>query len=566
MNLRSKLSPGCVDATYIPSRIPQFAGHPLIEALPPALEPEDALAAYASAPSYSPEQRVWKVSERLQMLKTLSNFLTPFERHIAYSTELDSMLRNGYIGRAPATPEYIKRRQAIYDQSMAVDDGGSGGSAGKDDGHQLSLLLIGLSGMGKTRFTKRWASRYPTVIYHPELHVYQIPVLHIELPSDGESVKGLCIAILRAVDKVIPSARYVEDYAMKGRPTTEMLILRVETVLHLHCVGMLICDEVQNLTNAGKTKDRLMTELVSMSNILNLPLVFIGTNTSASLFGRDFRKARRSAGFGSQHWDRLLESQRLDDGRVISEWRDFVEVMWTYQWTKTPTPLTEELLTHLYWCCQGVVDTAIKMYAAAQARAILYGTELVTKELLMDVYQKDFQVLHPMLAALRENDVKALAQFEDVQPLGLSVIIDNVSRRAKSVYTPALTVTPSNPNFVAQVTTALHATGFPLDTALEAAHEVASEGKAKHLLHATQLAAEKLTPHASPKRAGTGSRALGKGRSGKGSEPDYTGRPQDLRGALQFAKRSGQDILSVMFKRGAIKPLEELLDLGIGTS
>lgn len=47
---------------------------------------------------------------------------------------------------------------------------------------------MGLSGMGKTRFLKRWAAQYPSVIYHQETHVYQIPVLHIELPANGESV------------------------------------------------------------------------------------------------------------------------------------------------------------------------------------------------------------------------------------------------------------------------------------------------------------------------------------------------------------------------------------------
>jgi hypothetical protein len=532
--------------------MPQYSGNPLIEALPEALEPAEALAAFSTAPAYSPEQCQWKISERVQMLKTLSGFMVPLERHIALASELDSMLRNGYVGRAPATPEYAERRQAIYAERM------NGADFAEDQyftpGHQLSLLLMGLSGMGKTRFLKRWAAQYPSVIYHQETHVYQIPVLHIELPANGESVTGLCNAIFRAIDKLIPGSNYVEQYAIRGRPTVEMLILRVETVLHLHCVGMLICDEVQNLTNAGKSKQRLMTELVSMSNILSLPLIFIGTNKTEMLFGLDFRQTRRVSGFGGQHWDRLEEGCVLDDGRVLSEWRDFAEYLWQFQWTRKPTPLTEELLSTLYWCCQGVIDTCIKMFAATQARAILYGSEEITKELLLDVYKADFQLMHPMLEALRKNDLNALARFADIKPPALSVIVDSVQRRAQSLKTSALTVTKGTPGFVNLVASAVHATGFPLEDSMKAAHEVVSEGKAKNLVAATAAAVQTLTPHASPKRAG------GSGRKKVAiQEQDFSDRPDDLRRYLQYSERSGQNVLGVLEKAGVVRPIQELL-------
>ncbi len=554
MKVRSKLNPACVDAVYKTSRMPQFSGNPLIEALPETLEPEEALAAFSASPPYSAEQSDWKVAERLQMLKTLSGFMMPLERHIALASEMDSMLRNGYVGRAPATPEYAERRQAIYAGKMngiAVDEDEYFSS-----GHQLSLLLMGLSGMGKTRFLKRWAKQYPSVIYHQETHVYQIPVLHIELPANGESVTGLCHAIFRAVDKLIPGSNYVEQYALRGRPTVEMLILRVETVLHLHCVGMLICDEVQNLTNAGKSKQRLMTELVSMSNILSLPLIFIGTNKTEQLFGLDFRQTRRVSGFGGQHWDRLHEAQLLDDGRVLSEWRDFVEYLWQFQWTKKQTPLTEEVLTTLYWCSQGVLDTTIKMFAATQARAILYGTEEISKELLLDVYKSDFQLLHPMLDALRNNDMNALARFEDIKPPSLNMIVDSVEKRAQSLKSSALTVTKGTPGFVNLVASAVHATGFSLEASMKAAQDVASEGKAKNLVEATTQATQKLTPHASPKRAGS---------SGKTKadlqEQNFSQRPDDLRRYLQYSERSGRGVLEVLEQAGVVRPIQELLSI-----
>ena len=555
MNNRTKLSPWCVDAKYAPSRVPHFSGNPLIEALPAALDPDDLLSALMVAPTYSAEHKDLSVAERLQMLKSLSTFMFPMERHFAFTSELDSMLRNGYVGREPSTPEFVRRMQNIYEGRQA---GTQDHKAETDDeAPQLSMILMGVSGMGKTRAIKSWAKTLPKVIYHPEHHTYQIPVIHIELPSDGESMTGLCNAVLRAVDKLLPGSDYVEAYATRGRPTVEKLILQVQGVLHRHCVGMLVCDEVQNLTNAGKSKSRLMTELVSMSNILSLPIVFLGTNKAAQLFGLDFRKSRRVSGFGGQHWDRLQESQLLDDGRVVSEWREFVDFMWQFQWTKQDAPITEELRATLYWCCQGVVDTAIKMFAAAQARAILYGTEIVTEDLLMDVYKKDFVLLHPMLEALRKNDLRALAQFEDIYPLGLDVVVDSISRRASALKSPAITTKPGAPNFTAQVATALASTGFSMEISLDAAEEVVSEGNARNLVEAVQMATEKLTPHKPPSRSRTSSKS-----SKEKAEPDYSDRPNDLRRFIQFASRSGREAMDVMREAGVIKPIEEVLNFG----
>jgi hypothetical protein len=130
-------------------------------------------------------------------------------------------------------------------------------------------------------------------------HNHQIQELHIELPVDRENMKGLCLAILRAVDKAIPNARYVESFTATNRPSTEKLISRTESVLHLHCVGMLICNQAQNPSNVGRKKDRVMTELVRMSDILNVPLVFSGIEQSSSLFGLNFHTVRRSGGLGA---------------------------------------------------------------------------------------------------------------------------------------------------------------------------------------------------------------------------------------------------------------------------
>lgn len=557
-SLRNQLSPNCVDALYTPTLIPQFAGNPLIEALPPSELPSDLIAALSSRPLYSEEQRGLAVPQRLQMLKSLSSFLFPLERHITLALELDSMLRNGYVSRRPATPEYAKTMQKIYEQKSRLD------TDSVDDfinwEQPSGLLLIGKSGMGKTRFIKRWASRYPSVIYHPQLHAYQIPVLHIELPADGESLTGLCGAIFTAVDKLIPGSNYVETYSLKGRPTVEQLIRRVEAVMHAHCVGMLVCDEVQNLTNAGKAKGRLMTELVSMSNLLSIPLVFIGTNKAAKLFGQDFRQARRVTGLGSQHWDRLHEGTRQSDGTLVSEWRDFIDFMWNFQWTSITSPLTEEIRTVMYQYCQGVIDIAIKLFVAAQARAILDGTDEVKLQHIRDAYQQDFQVLHPMLAALREGNFKELAEYPDIAPTGLGSLVDSLASRRRAATSPAYTTTPADEDFGQKVVAAVVTSGFSEELAWSTYKEVASQGRGKNLSEAVHLCLEKLSTVTKSRKKQKASKADG-ATTGPARPSAQSLQPGDIRTYIAEAKATGRVLLDVMTDAGALKPVHEILRL-----
>lgn len=547
------LSPHCVQASYMPSQVPHFSGNLLIEALRPPLSVDDVLTVCQVPTGFAEEQRERPIEERLQMLKALERFMVPLERHVTLAMELDSMLLNGYVGREPATPEYVRRLHEIHGsgplESLART------SAQELCATQQAKLLIGVSGMGKTRFVRRWAATFPNVIYHEAIHLYQIPTLHIELPSNGASVAGLCNAILREVDRRVPGAQYLETYALKGRPGAETLIQRVATVLHRHCVGMLICDEVQNLTNAGKGKKTVMTELVSMSNVLGLPLVFVGTNKAQDIFALDFRTSRRVCGLGADAWTVLDVGQVGDDGRVLSEFRDFAEVLWVNQWVREPNPLTEEMLQTLYFCSAGVIDTAIKIFADAQGRAMLDGTERVTPDLLLRAYAEDFKLLHPMLEALRKQDFHALASYDDIRPMAVTQLVTDLHRRALAKTSPAYTTAPGTPEFKASVAAALSAAGVDPDTALAAAAAVTDEGKTNTTTQATQVALQRLNPLRRANRRMPRKSAHLADEGGL----DLSRRPHDLRNATQNAAKSGRTVLEELRALGMLKAFDDLL-------
>ena len=74
--------------------------------------------------------------------------------------------------------------------------------------------------MGKTTTIQRCLARYPQVIYHPDLDLYQITWLHFEMSKDGKGVKALLSAIIHAIAELIPDNTYVEDYLKRDEPPT----------------------------------------------------------------------------------------------------------------------------------------------------------------------------------------------------------------------------------------------------------------------------------------------------------------------------------------------------------
>lgn len=350
---------------------------------------------------------------------------------------------------------------------------------------QLSAVLIGIPGMGKTTAIKRLLARTPQVIYHPELKLYQIPYLIIETPYDGASVKGLAESIFRKIDLLLPDAHYGEQYG-NSRAGADTLMNHAARILHMHCVGLLVFDEIQNLENSPKNRQALMTLLVSASNELGVPILFVGTNKAQHLLSLDFRQARRSVGLGSSYWGTFQKSSP----ELPSEWDDFLCILWQFQWVKHPVSLTPYMSDLLYHHCQGVVDIAIKLFAVAQVRAIHDGSETLTGELIDSVAKQDMAAVMPMIEALRNDDVTALLTCKDIAPIGLDAIMADVGSKYSGRHVRGATIVPSNPLFKPTVAEALATVGFTVPEAQALAEKVSDstnvlDGVKNALAHAT---------------------------------------------------------------------------------
>lgn len=550
------VNPYAVPAVYEPQKLARMVGNIFIEALPRALSDAEVLNSLSLEPDFSTEQRQWDNHLRVQQVKSLANFMVPLDRHLELARMLDTMLREGYVGRGPRTKEFVEKLQNSY---LLQKEGKTFTQAADTIGSQDSAALIGVPGMGKSTTARRWLAQYPRVIVHEDMDVVQVTYIHVDMSSDGASVKALAIAIISQLDQLLPEYGYHKLYLQStGHTSTESLIHTAARLLTIHHVGLLVADEVQNLAGSPKGAQTVMTELVTMCNTLNVPILFIGTNKASKVLGVDLRSARRAiGGFGS--WGPM---PRFDAGESVpgtvdedSEWARFVQILWLYQWVREPIALTKDMLDYLYSRTQGIIDLVIKLFAIAQVRAIVYNLETLSEELLEQVYQEDFKLLHEAIDAMANGDAKAYEKFADVRPLDFEGQVQQHQARARSQILRARSVKPNETGFVETVATGLVALGFSSEDAVVLASKAQDDGKAKNPLEAVAQIAKEQRPS---------SLRLPSKPTGKAAEvlyPDFSSRPHDYRRATAAAAKNGSSIINELKALGMVRKAEELVPL-----
>src|SRR5690606_23943704 len=104
-----------VEAVYRPSTIADYAGNPLIEALPPYESDTEALEAVCWQPNFDPDERAMPIAMRVGRLIELRNLMIPLDRHCEVLYTLNAMLRSGYVARAPYSVERARIAQKLYE-------------------------------------------------------------------------------------------------------------------------------------------------------------------------------------------------------------------------------------------------------------------------------------------------------------------------------------------------------------------------------------------------------------------------------------------------------------------
>jgi hypothetical protein len=402
---------GVITAEYVTAELQEYAGNPLVEALPPFRSAEHLMEKFGRFPHIEEAERELSATTRMLCVSRLDTYLEPMPSHLEVIDQTGLLIYGGYAHRNPVRPEYAKTLVHFYRQSM----GGeicpiewSGPSTAK------SFSLFGVSGGGKSTVLERTLSFYPQAIHHPQHGFTQLVWLKIDCPLDG-SLKQLLLSIVDRIDQKLGTKHMKEV----GRGVAiDGLILHVAKIAARHHLGVLVVDEIQNLLDApGIGPAKMLNFFVTFANEVKIPFIVLGTPKAKTMLEPLFRNARRLSAAGSYDWDRM----RQDD-----EWEYFLTELWRFQWTRKPTQMTAAVLKAMYHETQGIRSLVVKLFQLSQIQAIRDESEKISIALIEKVAAEKFTLLTPALEALRSGNKEKIKKYEDL----LSGAISNVTSQS----------------------------------------------------------------------------------------------------------------------------------------
>ena len=342
----------------------------IIHILPTMKSGDDLFSALKVLPKYDESICTAEVPMRLMALSDLYRIYVPSQMSLEiYSKMYLALLRSlQKKGTKLAVQQKNQNYRAVIQQEYSGIMGGSD-----------SFTIIGASGIGKSSAISRAITLITEnkVIEVENPYTKIIPCICVQCPFDS-SVKGLLLEILRKVDEMIDSKYY--QNALRARTTTDMLIGSVSQVALNH-IGLLVVDEIQNVCNSknGKSLVGMLTQLINNSGI---SICMVGTPESAVFFEQAVQLARRSLGL------------RYDVMEYGMDFRKFCKIVFSYQYVKQKTEITDGIMEWLYEHTSGNISVVVSLLHDAQEIAILNGKEVLDLEALQEAYKQRLSMLH----------------------------------------------------------------------------------------------------------------------------------------------------------------------------
>ena len=381
----------------------------IIHILPSMKSGDDLFSALEILPKYDDMVRTADVPVRLMALSDLYRIYVPSNMSLEiYSKMYLALLRSlQKKGTKMAVQQRNQNHKAVIQQEYSGIMGGSD-----------SFTIIGSSGIGKSSAISRAITLITEnrVIEVENPYTKIIPCICVQCPFDS-SVKGLLLEILRKVDETIESKYY--ENALRARTTTDMLIGSVSQVALNH-IGLLVVDEIQNVCNSknGKSLVGMLTQLINNSGI---SICMVGTPESAVFFEQAVQLARRSLG---------LQYDVMEYG---TDFRRFCEIVFSYQYVKQKTEITDGIMEWLYEHTSGNISVVVSLIHDAQEIAILNGKEVLNLESLNEAYQKRLSMLHGFIHIEQKKQTSKTKKK-------VSIVVTDVRTSVKEKYSGDFTI------------------------------------------------------------------------------------------------------------------------------
>ncbi|WP_270567735.1 ATP-binding protein [Clostridium beijerinckii] len=392
------------EADYKDQIIDEYNNNPFIQALPIIRDKEEIVTILSQNLKISKKELELDEYVRIHMLQRIyKGVFQVLPIHIKVFNMIDTLMRQGYIDRNPFNPEYIRHINKLgnklinKDFSMSVNSNFiTTASCG---------LLIGFSGMGKTRIVNKVLEKIPQLIYHnsysnTDFNAIQVTWIKLEAPHNS-SLKALSLNFIMKIDELIGS-RNMERYAVKNLSVDAMLPIMGQLANNIN-LGLLVIDELQHL---NKNTSQIMNYFVALMNTFGVPILLIGTPACYDMLTGELRIARRVTGSGEIIWNNMQNDK---------EFRLFINGIWKNQYVRNKTKLDEEMINLFYEKTQGISDLVVKLFVNTQKVAIERNIETITKDLVEKVWAKEFKLLSPMIGSIQTKNKAKMFQYNDIK-------------------------------------------------------------------------------------------------------------------------------------------------------
>ena len=341
--------------------------------LPPLLLGDELTTAMTCLPSYDSSVRTLSATERLMQLTNIYKVFVP----TSMATEIYQRvyMMTSMSLQSKGTVESVRRMNANYAWSHGSEYHGVATGA-------TSATVIGISGIGKTSCIQSSINLLGGIIETENPCHKVIPIVMVSCPFDC-SYKGLLCQILISIDEILGTDYY--NKTQRSKMNSQQILAMVCQICHLH-VGLLIIDEVQLLSGATQAGSILYRMILQLINTSCINVLLVGTSECLRFFSETQQIARRSVG---------LQYGAMEFG---GDFRRIAEILYTYQYVKQDSKLTENVLYWLYEHTGGVPAILTAIIHDAQEIAILRGRETLGIETLTEAYTSRMRMLHGYLA------------------------------------------------------------------------------------------------------------------------------------------------------------------------
>lgn len=338
---------------------PEYAGNPLIEALPFYMSPEELAMSNLHIIRVPSEHDIkTKPLERLlSSISALDSLVIPMRWHYELQRELYWCMCRAYLRRhidfdaesagCPITFKGNETREK-YHISFPMSEGNVGFS------------VLGISGCGKSKAVELALSHIPQTIVHfsgtPKQFI-QIPYLYVVLQKSN--LAGLWNGVAEALDKALGND-IVPVYHTMMRKLNRLndkleYAARLCTIFK---VGVIIIDEIEFLKST--TRRDTFEDLLSFNNMTGIALAVVGTATDKMNLFPTFQMCRR---FGKD-----IDASEYCRNR--EEYYELIQQIKNFQCFSNKVTFTNKMKEALFEESNGTVGLTVAIFKEMNRRYI----------------------------------------------------------------------------------------------------------------------------------------------------------------------------------------------------